>query len=426
MTFDFAPLLRQGLPVAAQRWGGFPRYNFVGGHNDAASVPSAALSAAAQRVIEREGGTLATYGLESGSQGYLPLREFVAKGLQTRTKMTCASDDVLIVSGSLQALDLVNDLLIEPGDTVVVEAATYGGAVTRLRARGAVPVGVELDGDGMRMDSLEEVLTRLDGEGRRPKFIYTIPTVQNPTGSVMPEGRRREMLALAKRFGVPIFEDDCYAELLWDGERPPAIRALDDSGMVIYCGSFSKTIAPALRVGYLVADWPVMSRMLPLKTDGGTGALAQMILAEYAAEHFDSHVAALTDAPQIQVRRHDRGPAGRVRHGGRVHRAQGRHLHLGDPARGGRHIPAGGRGGTRRGDLEPGGRVGGGSGDGSPPPAALLRQPDRGDDSRGSRQARRDLPPRNRPAPAQRQRGPRRLSWELRAYLGSPDRTFGT
>jgi len=134
------------------------------------------------------------------------------------------------------------------------------------------------------------VLQTLADEGVRPKFIYTIPSVQNPTGSVMTRERRLALLALAKRFDVAIFEDDCYADLVWEGERPPAIRALDDDARVIYCGSFSKTVAPALRIGYLVADAPVMRRVLSLKTDAGTGALAQMVLARFLAQHFDAHV----------------------------------------------------------------------------------------------------------------------------------------
>ena len=116
-------------------------------------------------------------------------------------------------------------------------------------------------------------LADLKQRGIRPKYIYTIPTVQNPTGTVMSEARRRELLALAAQYGVPIFEDDCYADLTWDGERPPALYAMSDSGNVIHIGSFSKSIAPALRVGFIVAPWQIMSRMLALKTDAGSGAL---------------------------------------------------------------------------------------------------------------------------------------------------------
>jgi 2-aminoadipate transaminase len=154
-------------------------------------------------------------------------------------------------------------------------------------------VGIPLDGDGMRMDLLSNALDELKGKGVRPKYIYTIPTVQNPTSTIMPLERRREMLRLAAANGVPIFEDDCYADLIWSGQRPPAIHALSERGDVIYIGSFSKSIAPALRVGYIVAPWGVMSRMLPLKTDGGSGALEQMVLAEFCTRHFAKHVPVL-------------------------------------------------------------------------------------------------------------------------------------
>jgi 2-aminoadipate transaminase len=109
----------------------------------------------------------------------------------------------------------------------------------------------------------------------------------------MPEERRLTLLRLARAHGVPIFEDDCYADLTFSGHRPKAIRALDDEGQVIYCGSFSKTVAPALRVGYVVAEWDVLSRVLAAKHDAGSGSLEQMVLAEYCTAHFDSHVSML-------------------------------------------------------------------------------------------------------------------------------------
>jgi 2-aminoadipate transaminase len=294
MSFDFSSVLPDDLPApAAAPWSGFPEYNFVGGHNDAASVPVDDLVAAARAVLAREGATLATYGLNSGPQGYEPLRRFVAETLNRNTGMSDDAGNVLMTSGSLQALDLVNQLLVRPGDKVLIEENTYGGALSRLAAIGAEAIGIPLDKDGMRMDVVAAELEKLHGQGIKPKYIYTIPTVQNPSGSVMPDSRRVELLRLAAQYDVPVFEDDCYADLLWDGKRPPAIRALDDSGRVIYCGSFSKSIAPALRVGYIVADWPVIARMLSLKTDAGSGALEQMVLAEYCKGHFDAHVAAL-------------------------------------------------------------------------------------------------------------------------------------
>jgi 2-aminoadipate transaminase len=295
-SLDFEPLLAPALPAPAAKWTGFAEYNFVGGHNDAEQVPLDAIVKATNDVIAREGRTLATYGLASGPLGYRPLREFLVHKLQRTAGIRCDADEILITSGSLQALDLVNGLLLAPGDTVIVEQASYQGALTRLQRLGIKTVGIPLDGEGMRMDALGAALDALARRGVRPKYIYTIPTVQNPTGTILGEARRHEMLRLAARYGVPIFEDDCYADLIWDGKRPPALYAMSGHGGVIHIGSFSKSVAPALRVGYIVAPWPVLSRMLPLKTDAGSGALEQMVLGEFCPAHFDAHVPVLTRA----------------------------------------------------------------------------------------------------------------------------------
>ena len=154
---------------------------------------------------------------------------------------------------------------------------------------------------GIVPDDLARVLDDLAARDITPKYLYTIPTVQNPTGSVLSLERRQRILELVRAHGVPIFEDECYADLLWGCERPPAFRALDDGGgQVIYCGSFSKSIAPALRVGYLVADAPVIRQLMALKNDAGTGALEQLTLAEFAPSHFDDHVAHLTETLQTK------------------------------------------------------------------------------------------------------------------------------
>lgn len=292
--FDFAPLLPAGLPAAAAKWTGLAKYSFVGGNNDPDGVPVEGLIDAVNAVLKREGRTLATYGLASGPQGYRPLREFIAAKLKRDASIDCGADDILIVSGSLQALDLVNATLLARGDTIITEQDTYQGALNRLTRLGVNMVGIPLDEHGMRMDALAAALADLKAKGITPKYIYTIPTVQNPTGTIMPETRRAELLELAQQYGVPIFEDDCYADLIWNGKRPPAIHAMDKTGGVIHIGSFSKSIAPALRVGYIVAPWNVLSRMLALKTDAGSGALEQMVLAEYCAPHFATHVPKLT------------------------------------------------------------------------------------------------------------------------------------
>jgi len=293
-AFDFAPLLPAGLPAAAAKWTGLAKYSFVGGNNDPDQVPVEGLIEAVNAVLKREGKALATYGLASGPQGYLPLRQFLTAKLKRDAGIECAVDDILVVSGSLQALDLVNATLLAPGDTIIIERDTYQGALNRLTRLGVNIVGIPLDHEGMRMDALAEALADLKSRGITPKYIYTIPTVQNPTGTIMPLARRTELLKLAGQYGVPIFEDDCYADLIWDGQRPPALHAMSRSGNVIHIGSFSKSIAPALRVGYIVAPWNALSRMLSLKTDAGSGALEQMVLAEYCAPHFSTHVPKLT------------------------------------------------------------------------------------------------------------------------------------
>jgi 2-aminoadipate transaminase len=293
VPFDFTPLLPAGLPAAAARWTGLAKYSFVGGNNDPEQVPLGGLIDAVNAVLRREGRALATYGLDSGPQGYLALRQFLSAKLKRDGGMSCTADDILIVSGSLQALDLVNATLLARGDTVIVERDTYQGSLNRLTRLGINTIGIPLDDGGMRMDALGDALSDLKRRGVTPKYIYTIPTVQNPTGTIMPESRRAELLALAGQYGVPIFEDDCYADLIWDGQRPPALHAMSRSGNVIHIGSFSKSIAPALRVGFIVAPWGALSRMLALKTDAGSGALEQMVLAEYCAPHFDTHVPAL-------------------------------------------------------------------------------------------------------------------------------------
>jgi 2-aminoadipate transaminase len=160
---------------------------------------------------------------------------------------------------------------------------------------------VRLDEDGIDVKHLAELLENQEQAGSPVKFIYTIPTIQNPTGGIMSIERRQQLLDLAARYNCIIFEDDCYADLVWSGTRPPSIRALDASAAqaegrpnrVIYCGSFSKSVAPALRIGFIMADWPILSQILPLKTDAGTGALDQMVLAEFCKDHFTDHVTRL-------------------------------------------------------------------------------------------------------------------------------------
>jgi hypothetical protein len=162
----------------------------------------------------------------------------------------------------LQAIDLINHTLLTRGDTVIIEEDCYQGSINRLLRMGVNPIGIPLNEQGMRIDVLASVLNALSSKGVRPKYIYTIPTVQNPSSTIMPTSHRERLLQLAHTHGVPIFEDDCYADLTWSGERPPALYAMSPYNNVIHIGSFSKSIAPALRVGFIVAPWNVLSHIL--------------------------------------------------------------------------------------------------------------------------------------------------------------------
>jgi histidinol-phosphate/aromatic aminotransferase/cobyric acid decarboxylase-like protein len=408
--FDFAPLMPAGLPAPVARWTGLAKYSFVGGNNDPDQVPVDGLLDALGAVLKREGKTLATYGLAHGPQGYRPLRQFLAAKLKRDAGIACTDDDVMVVSGSLQALDLVNQTLLARGDTVVIEQDTYQGALNRLTRLGINVVGIPLDHDGMRMDALAAALVDLKRRGITPKYIYTIPTVQNPTGTIMPETRRAELLKLSQQYGVPIFEDDCYADLIWDGKRPPALHAMSNDGGVIHIGSFSKSIAPALRVGFIVAPWQMLSRMLALKTDAGSGAARADGARGILRAAFHVTCAEVDSRPARQARHADGSAQRAIWYGCGIRRSQRRHLPVGEAAGSCRYakvVPVCAR--RRRRDQSRPGVVHRQELCGQPT-AVVLRQSIPRANPRRRRPARRSVPQRIRRAGADRQCGAARPS----------------
>ena len=290
VNFDYGKLFSDGLPDPVAKWAPFPPYYFVGGNNDPEEIPIEGLIEAAASVLRREGSKLAIYNLGMGPQGYPGLRQFVADKANSHRGFNIGIDDIAIVTGSGQGLDMISKLLVNPGDTVLCEEYCYQGAINRFRKIGAKVEGMKLDDDGIVIEALAAQLAGLKARGITPKFIYTIPTIQNPTASILPLDRRHALISLARQYNVAIFEDECYADLIWDGvEAPPALYALDPS-CVIHLGSFSKSLAPALRLGYIVAEWEIMRRLLPMKGDSGTGALDQMVVAEYFSKNFVKHL----------------------------------------------------------------------------------------------------------------------------------------
>ena len=288
-AFDFETRFAKGLPVPQPKWTGFPKYNFIGGHNDPQSIPVEGLIEATARVLRRRGQTIATYNQDCGPLGDIEMREFLAGKLSKFRGMSVTTEDILVTSGSGQALDLINDILLESGDAVIMEEFTYQGAMNRLRARGVNVLGAKLDEGGIDVAALEIQLKTLADKGVIPKFVYTIPTVQNPTSSVLSIERRIALLKVTRDRGIPVVEDECYADLLWDEEWPNSMLAMKGADHVIHVGSFSKYLAPALRLGYVVAPWAVLAQMIACK-GGGTGALEQMVVADYMKNNYEKHV----------------------------------------------------------------------------------------------------------------------------------------
>ena len=296
-ALDYSTLFNKDLPAPAAKWEGHPRYNFIGGHSDPDSVPMEGFIEAAANVFSGDPKYMSMYSLD-GPQGILPLRQFVVDKLKAHRGIDITVDEVLITSGSGQGIQIVNEVLLEEGDTVIVEEFSFSGALNFLRKRNVNFVAVKIDNDGIRMDHLEEVLEDLRGKGIQPKYIYTIPTLQNPNGSVMSMERRHRMLELSAGYGVPIFEDECYADLVFEDEYEPAIKALDDTNRVVHIGSFSKNLGPAMRLGYMVAPWEIMSRFITAKNDAGSGVMDQLIVGDFFTNHYDEHIQDLRGALQ--------------------------------------------------------------------------------------------------------------------------------
>lgn len=248
---------------------------------------------ACERVLSEFGAQALQY---STTEGYLPLREMIARHTN-RYGISVTPDNIMITSGSQQALDLLGKIFINPGDRILVESPTYLGALQAWNAYGAEYVAVPSDEDGMMTDALEEALRT------GPKFIYVLPNFQNPTGVTLALARRRKLVELADRYGVPIVEDDPYGQLRFEGEHLPSVVVLDGQyqddchvcyrGNVIYLSTFSKTLAPGLRLAWVIAPPDVIRKLVQAKqgTDLHTSTFNQLVAHEVSSGGFlDSHI----------------------------------------------------------------------------------------------------------------------------------------
>jgi 2-aminoadipate transaminase len=212
--------------------------------------------------------------------------------------MRVGPDEILITTGGQQVLDLVCKALIDPGDVVIAEAPTYPGAVPTFCSYEARVIQIEMDAEGMRIDELERTLAELAAEGLRPKFIYTIPTFQNPAGVTMSLERRRRLIEVARERELLVFEDNPYGLLRYEGESLPTLRSIDGGDLVIYLGTFSKILSPGIRVGWATAPRPVLAKLNLGKqaADLCSSSLTQYFVAGYfAAGSFADQLAGLRE-----------------------------------------------------------------------------------------------------------------------------------
>ena len=267
--------------------------NFGAGRPDPLSFPSDALAEAAAKVIRARGPELVNY---PDGRGYEPLRTIASERFKRGAGRAVPLEEIVLTSGSMQALQLITEAFASRGDSIVTESFSYGGSLSVFRSRQVRIAPAPVDDQGLVPEELETVLKGLVDGGTRPKFIYTIPTHHNPTGSILSPERRKRLLELAREFDTLVVEDHCYADLVFQSDPvPPNLYHLDEDGRVVYVGSFSKILGPGVRKGYFMAPEALQQRIMANKMDGGTNALASMIVAEYLGDHLWDHIRDVND-----------------------------------------------------------------------------------------------------------------------------------
>jgi 2-aminoadipate transaminase len=266
--------------------------SFAGGLPASELLPAAEMAEMARALLLDDGVRALQY---APTEGLDILRELIADRLRRLWGLRRSTDEVLVVSGSQQALDLTGKVFLDEGDVVLCESPTYLGAIGAFRAYRPTFVEVPTDDDGMVPAELESCLSSLD----RVKLIYVVPDFQNPSGRRWSVERRRELAELAGRFGVPVIEDAPYAELCFEGEPLPPIASYDEACTVVYLGTASKILSPGMRLGWVVADSDIVRRYVLVKqgVDLHTSSLIQLLVARFMREHdLDAHIARIRDA----------------------------------------------------------------------------------------------------------------------------------
>ncbi|MDW3220910.1 MAG: PLP-dependent aminotransferase family protein [Acidimicrobiales bacterium] len=276
-------------------------FNFDQGNPDPATYPLDLLERLSHEVLEEAGGDALSYfdpdtGYEELVYGFRGLRTALADRLNERDGREFDADNVILTSGAVQALSLAARAFAGPGDAVFVEAVTFPYASSFLAGTGADVVAVPVDADGLDVHALADAIDAAAARGLRPKLVYTIATFQLPTGMSMPPSRRERLLQLADRHDLVVIEDNVYYDLRYDGEPPPTLLSMDETGLVMQSDSFSKTVAPGLRLGWMVGHPDVIGGLAAVREDLGVSQFLARVMARYLeGGHHGPQVATLRD-----------------------------------------------------------------------------------------------------------------------------------
>lgn len=290
MNYNFTQSIASLAPSAIReilKYSGVPgMISFAAGNPSPEAFPIKHIEKITKKILRNNPVAALQYSI---TEGYAPLRDTMKKYMSEKWNSFSDDDELIITSGAQQVMDLMTKAFVEKGDTIICEKPTFIGSLNAFRSYGANLVGVEVDNDGMNILSLEKALK----ENKNAKFIYTIPNFQNPSGVTMSYEKRKEVYSLAKKYGVLILEDNPYGEIRFAGENIPNIKSLDNEGLVVYAGSFSKVLSPGMRVGYAIANKQVIAKLTVCKqtSDVHTTALTQMITNEFMnTVDFEKHL----------------------------------------------------------------------------------------------------------------------------------------
>lgn len=259
--------------------------SFAGGLPAPELFPVEEMKEVCEVVLNEHGRVALQYGT---TEGYRPLRETVVERMK-KIDVDCSVDNIIITTGSQQALDLTGKVFIDQGDTIMCESPTFLAAINSFKIYAPNIIGIGMDEDGMKMDELEAQLKKHPDT----KFIYTIPDFQNPTGRVMSLERRKKLIELANKFNVIVIEDGPYAALRFHGEYIPPIKHFDTEGRVVHLGTFSKTLCPGLRIAWICGEPEILQKYIPFKqnSDLHTNLFSQIQTAEFIKMYdFDAHI----------------------------------------------------------------------------------------------------------------------------------------